>query len=256
MKVLIFNANGSIKDKTQFADYLHTQGIDIALISETHLLPSHKYSIANYEVYRTDRGTEARGGSAIIIRSSIPHVAAPFVTSPSFETVAIKIVRSRAECLKFIATYKTPKIVLNSEDLDRIFFEDVPTILGGDLNAKHTIWHSSVANPCGRLLADYAEEHDLLVVGPCGHPSPLPTGRRICKDVLDIAVLRDTSVCFNMYSTVALDSDHLPVILELDGIDINRNCRACSVTNWDLVTDTLRHMDTDFTPPPSIASGN
>lgn len=130
--------------------------MDIVLLSETHLLLTHKFKIANYHIHRTYRVTIARGGSAILVRSSIPTFNAQFPQTPSFEATAIKVLRTTGGCLKFITAYKKQSINLTIPDLQSVFFENGPAIFGGDLNVKNQLWHSNTATSCGIWLADYA----------------------------------------------------------------------------------------------------
>lgn len=135
-----------------------------------------------------------------------------FSTPPSFEVTTVKVGAQLTGYLKFMAAYKKPDLYLNTRDIGLIFREEFPTILGGDLNAKNTIWHSSTHNTCWRFLARYAKENN-LVIGPRGHTVYIPSGRRVYRDVLDIAVLKGIEYTFYMYSMG--DLDHLPIVLHL-----------------------------------------
>jgi len=70
--VLLCNANGIHNHTADLSLILHDKLIDIALISETHLINRTKLHISDYIIFRSNYpdGT-AHGEAAIIIRSTI-----------------------------------------------------------------------------------------------------------------------------------------------------------------------------------------
>jgi hypothetical protein len=68
--------------------------IHVAILSETHLKPSEKFFIPNYHFYRADSFPGRKGGTAVAVRSGIPHNhidLTPFVSIEAnryFENVA------------------------------------------------------------------------------------------------------------------------------------------------------------------------
>ncbi|MBJ3206175.1 hypothetical protein JGB62_24270 [Salmonella enterica subsp. enterica serovar Give] len=105
--------------------------------------------------------------------------------------------------------------------------------------------------PITRKVTNY-----LLVDSPNGHPASIPNGRRVYRDVLDIAVLKDIEFTFNMYSMGDLDSDHLPVVLHLEGVNITLNTRARHKVSWGKFRQTLSRQNTTFPPPGTVAEGD
>ncbi|GFX37832.1 uncharacterized protein TNCV_3116801 [Trichonephila clavipes] len=60
-------------------DFIDKHSPDLFLIQETHLRPEYSFNIPNYICYRNDRtgSTRGWGGTAILIKRSIPHFHVP-----------------------------------------------------------------------------------------------------------------------------------------------------------------------------------
>jgi exonuclease III len=73
LKVVAFNANGITRQRYELSKQLQTLRVDVALFSETHLKPHEGFSIRNYHIYRNDRHTGAKGGTAVAVKKGVPH---------------------------------------------------------------------------------------------------------------------------------------------------------------------------------------
>ena len=73
LRIMAWNANGILKERLEFSEFLKSNTIDIALIAETKLSTQVTWRIPNYSIYRTDGPTTGHGGTAIVIKNTISH---------------------------------------------------------------------------------------------------------------------------------------------------------------------------------------
>ncbi|GJQ88591.1 hypothetical protein Trydic_g19313, partial [Trypoxylus dichotomus] len=191
--------------------FLAENDIDVALLSETLLKPSHKFSIPNYAIYRTDRTTGPGGGTAVLVKHNVKHHQVATRTI-EMETTAVQIHTARG-VVEIHSCYGPPGSVLSEADFRAVFGAGHPTILAGDLNSKHKNWNSKTTNTRGRQLARIATKYGLTVEGPEDETHiHIPTGS---TDVLDIAVVKNITTPYHLETINDLTSDHLPVVMTL-----------------------------------------
>jgi hypothetical protein len=100
-----FNANGIAKHRFELSKQLQDHRIDVALLSETHPKPHEKFFIPNYHVYRTDGFPGLKGGSAVIVRKSIPHKHVDPPSLVSIEAIGVCVPIGNSKVL-LAAIYK------------------------------------------------------------------------------------------------------------------------------------------------------
>jgi exonuclease III len=72
--IINWNANGIKQNRNTFAEFLSAHNVDIACVSETHLIDSDKIKFNGYTTYRKDRlAVRPSGGVAILIKTKIKH---------------------------------------------------------------------------------------------------------------------------------------------------------------------------------------
>lgn len=64
------------------------------------------------------------------------------------------------------AIYKRPAFTLQLADIDSLLDSTLPTILAGDLNAKHIAWQSHSINTAGRTLYSSMDNGEFNVFAP------------------------------------------------------------------------------------------
>ena len=220
LRLAYWNANGIRNKKLALTDFLHKHNIDAILVNETHLKQQIKFYIPNYRVYRTDRPPPdppppngiVGGGTAILIKSSLSHHYIPSVTQ-LIETTTV-VLNTTSGPIKLIAAYSPPKIAIPRQELTTLFKENTPTLLAGDLNAKHTSWNSRVVTTKGRSLKSISESLNLDVIGPSS-PTIYPLDRRKKDDVLDITISKLLPYFIHLTVDSDLGSDHSTVIVTL-----------------------------------------
>ncbi|GFU51190.1 RNA-directed DNA polymerase from mobile element jockey [Trichonephila clavipes] len=133
-------------------DFIDKHSPDLFLIQETHLRPEYSFNIPNYIYYRNDRTNSARGwgGTAILIKRSIPHFHVP--TPPlltGVEATLVALIPSDQEPFLVASIYAPPNPNYRNlgADLDGIFKTFKSAFLAGDFNALHTSWGCVNSHP-------------------------------------------------------------------------------------------------------------
>ena len=219
LRLAYWNANGVQTKQLELTDFLHTHDIDAVLINETHLRPHNKFHIPSFRAYRTDRpaptplhSRNIGGGTAILIKASLSHDSTPTHTQ-LIETTSV-LLNTSSGPLKLIAAYSPPKIIIPPQEIAALFKDDIPTLLAGDLNAKHTFWNSRVKTTKGRSLYRISQSLHIDVIGPTS-PTFYPLDRRKKPDVLDITITKSLPYFIHLDVNSDLGSDHCAVICSL-----------------------------------------
>ena len=181
--ITTFNANSLTNQKCEIIAYLKQHNVDVLLIQETHLDRTCTFKIPNYTTYRNDRDRHG-GGTAVVIRSKIKHQLAILPDCTSLELTAIQIPDLQTT---IISAYKRPSVKLLETDLKNLLKTDVKVIIGGDLNCKHTNWHSTKINTEGRRLYDMTNPLTNVLITA---PTESTRYSHNCNDVLDIFILK------------------------------------------------------------------
>lgn len=194
LKIIFWNAQGASSKQQELRAFLTENNVDVALLSETFLKPSHTYNIPNYSTFRTDRLQKHGGGTAILIKKDINHDILDIHTT-NMETTSLRVHTNKGP-ITLHAAYSPPNSNIEETDLDTAFCTQQATILAGDLNAKHHNWNSKITNSKGRQLKTLAERKLITIDAPTDDTHiHTPTGT---SDVLDIALLRNLTVTYHM----------------------------------------------------------
>ena len=118
---MLWNANGLHKYKKELEVVLETEKIDVFLIAETHFTNESYFKIKNFETYHTIHPMNcARGGSAVIVRSSIKHHEDVETSSDMFQTTFVIIETDNSSlCLTYL--YSPPRYSIEAEDYKDLF---------------------------------------------------------------------------------------------------------------------------------------
>lgn len=218
VKIIYWNANGVRLKIPELKLLILKEDIDILLINETHLKNYNAYilNIPGYMMYHTERNDGAKGGTAIIIKQTIDHMQLNEIQTKNLEHTIIKAKIGQQE-ITLVSAYNSPnrqKPLLNS-DLDKILRTSKPTIVAGDFNAKSPVWHSRTSNSNGKTLRKHNENrNDYSILAP-EIPTIHPHNSSHAPDVLDIVLHKNLIFQMTVNVLNELDSDHLPVLLEL-----------------------------------------
>lgn len=235
-EVIYWNAQG-ISNKTQeLKAFLRENRTDILLLGETHLKPSHKLKMENYTVYRNDRTPQKGGGTAILIKNHIQHTELLQNNFANMETTGIQIHTNHGP-INIITAYLSPNKNLEKTEIETIFDSNTPTLLMGDLNAKHPLWNSTCTNTKGTQLHKITQDLDLITIGPDEHTHIHANNGS--TDTLDIAIMKNISAKTAIDTIDDLFSDHLPIkiTLDYDTLETNRNCK---IVKWEQYKQTIQ----------------
>jgi hypothetical protein len=79
----------------------------------------------------------------LLIRNTIRHDGINLQPLTTVEAVAVVVRSTQHNDLRIISGYVPPTTPLSEAELEAIFTHMTPTVLFGDLNAKHAAWNCS-----------------------------------------------------------------------------------------------------------------
>jgi hypothetical protein len=188
LKIAMWNANGLLHKRQELQEFAFAHNLDAILISETHLNAGHIPNLPSYVFHRNDRQTGRGGGTGVYIKRCIDHYA---LITPAMrneiEATCVVVRTASSGSLKIVSAYNPPGCHLCDADLDTLLSNTGPTILCGDLNAKHAAWNSRRANAMGTELHGFSlRRNDVCILGPT-EPT-LYHHRGSLPDVIDIVI--------------------------------------------------------------------
>ena len=243
IRMITWNANGLISRLRELEVFLHTNYIDIALISETHLTNKNFIKIQGYQAYSTVHPTgSARGGSTIFIKQTLQHYQQEAIQEDYFQGTVITIQQPRGN-LNIAAAYCPPCYRVDKQQFANIFKKlGHKFILAGDFNAKHTAWGSRLITPKGRELLKALNEA-ACDFHSSRKPTHWPTNPAHIPDLLDFFITKGITLTYLEVESIAdLSSDHTPVLLTLSTTIIKKTPKktlTTKSTDWDIFRDNL-----------------
>ena len=106
LTLMTWNARGLRRKKTEFKEFLASNKIHVALVTETHLQNNHRFNIPGYTIHRTDRDRQG-GGTAVIVKHDIQHDLVPQPQLGTLESTNILINLDNTQLL-IAAAYAPP----------------------------------------------------------------------------------------------------------------------------------------------------
>lgn len=247
LKIMLWNAQ-SINQPTKqqmLTHTLQTEQIDIVILVETYLKPTHTFNINNYMILRNDRRTQAHGGVAIAIRDSIPHKHITSTNTNSIENVAIEVTINNTPTV-IIAAY-SPKYTQHFErDIQSLTSTNKQFMIFGDLNAKHTSWNCNVNNTAGNKLYSLQQSNNFLVFHTADHTHHPHSGQT--SSTIDL-LLSNVNFSFQLAAHPdQMSSDHVPVICSTAGNinSVSKTCFDYSKANWRKYRHIIDHSTADL----------
>jgi hypothetical protein len=215
--ILTWNSNGLINRRNELLATLQNNRIDIALISETHLINTTQINLPGYHIIKSNHpdGT-AHAGAAIFIRTSLLFYPLPQYQTAHIQACGIALILNNIP-INIYAIYSPPRHSI-TPTLFQHFFNTLSQrfIIGGDLNAKNIQWGCRTNNPRGNTLHNLSQQNNYKIHAP---PSPIywPTSLRKEPDILDIFVMKIPNRLHNtLINLDDLCSDHSAVLLTIN----------------------------------------
>lgn len=238
LKIICWNANGLLQRKLELENFLHHHKIDIALISETHLVTNTNLpKIRNYLVYATNHPSGLpRGGSAVIIKRSLPHHDIGSFVSDSIQASVVAI-NFNHRSINISSIYCPPRYTPLEQDFMDLFSHlGHHWIIGGDFNAKHPAWGSRLQSPRGKVLHKAITRVKGNPITP-GSPTYWPSDFSKIPDIIDFFLCKGVPINNIISDTITdLGSDHIPVTFTLKNQPAIRSAPrplANKSTNWE-----------------------
>lgn len=133
-------------------------------------------------------------------------------------------------------------------DIKTLLPANIPTIVGGDLNAKNQLWGCQHANNNGRDLHHTFNKLNITVHDP-SQPAYYPEFFNHKRDVLDL-FLTNFAAGLDMQVLNDLSSDHMPVLATLS-VSIEPGIVNTRHMDWTKFTDILKSKKLDELPMES-----
>ncbi|RVE51172.1 hypothetical protein evm_004137 [Chilo suppressalis] len=220
LRIIYWNPGGIRRHLDELRLLSTEQDAHIILLGETLLSDKHKLKIPNFTTYRRDEatpyGTPFRG-TAALVRRDIVHDELPWLPFKSTRTIGVRT-KTGDKDLKIYAAYKPPQTQVQETDIDSIFSDDVPTILAGDLNCKHSAFEA---------------------VGP-PDATHIPSDPLKSPDTIDIVLHKNISSPVSVEVLYSTSTQHLPILICLN-LDPNAVPPAPPKykTDWEAYTRDL-----------------
>ncbi|CAF1600172.1 unnamed protein product [Rotaria magnacalcarata] len=181
-----------------------------------------KQLLFSYNIFRS-KGTNSHGGAVLTVDKK-PN-ALP-LNIHQLNCVAFQvIVKNQTYVLASIYSPPNEPVPLKTmSSLNRI---SKNVIIVGDLNAKHPNWGCTSMNHKGRLLAEWLENSDKYAIQNHGMKTSLRSDTTI-----DLVLTTPTISLSHCGTLSYIGSDHLSILMELDGISLQDNNYTISKTYW------------------------
>ena len=247
MNIMQWNCNGIGNKVTMLAAYLHSTDVKITALQETKLGPKSKSPNfgSQYTLIRQDRpGGRQGGGLAFLIHQSVifTRVEPANANDGTMEAMAIKVKFNNSDVK--IVNFCIPQ--LKSSYPDNYTASIQPLLLShgivlGDANAHDGSWHASILDPRGISLATEIANSNFGVLNtdsPTRLPTTFPDISLASRELLTSASWR---------TEITLNSDHLPILIELQTPTILQKSLKRTFTNilkadWKSFEAILRNL--------------
>ena len=225
--ILQWNANGIGNKQTELSIFLEAHDIKVAAIQESKLTAqSRSPNIQNYTLVRQDRRQGPGGGLLFFIHNTVSFTRKPMSTTskndPHLEELTISIAMDNIELL-ITNVYIPPASSCNgrySPQIDHLLTGTDSLVLG-DFNAHHSLWHSGTTDSRGNQLADSISISSFAVLNK-DLPTRLPgNANPSSPDVSLASASLITSYDWQTHTTMS--SDHLPIVI---GLQTTATCTA------------------------------
>ena len=273
--IIQININGLTKKIHELKNLTDNTKIDIITIQETKLKPTHRTPyLKDYTAIRTDRTYKNGGGLMTYIKNDIifTELKTPHTTNHKLtELQHIKIHLANHKHLNIFNIYIPPRDTTNpyhsnsQEDITNCMTHILNTnntILTGDFNAHHTLWHSPTTDNRGTLIADLINSSNQIVLNT-NTPTRIPTNRSQQATSPDISTASNTIYNNITWSTLnALNSDHNPIKISYNTktkfrlIQHRHSYTNYRKADWQGFTNSIENALTDTTDVTDVHKSN
>lgn len=230
LNIVYWNSAGLTNKLLELENFMIQQKVDIMMVIEIRCNTASSIHIDGYYCYQAVNPESSRkGGVAIYVKQTIRHSALETIALPSVQCAPIAIYTSNNSLIPMTITpiYCPPIFQWSKTHFNRLFLKlgslshGSQLLICGDWNAKHSWWGNVRCCKRGRELLEAIHERDQLNILATGGATHFPYSRRSRPSAIDFAVYSGfQNEALHTYTTVDLDSDHLPVHILLDTVNI------------------------------------
>ncbi|KAG8238231.1 hypothetical protein J437_LFUL018189, partial [Ladona fulva] len=234
-----------INQTNELTEFFNEWSIKICLLQETFLSRNKNLFIPNYTIIRNDRPT--RGGEvAIAISNELAFNILPRIILNVIEYVGVSIICNN-ETINIFSIYIPPRRkytgVAFQNDFMKLFQLPGKNLFAGDWNSKHNAWGCKASNPNGNDLLKIinnlnADFHNITFHSP---NQPTHTHNATSADLLDFLIATNYHHPISIQAIYDFDSDHLPLIFNLDHAPTSSPIRSTTKINWTKFHEFLQN---------------
>ena len=226
IRILQWNARSLKRKIPELQMFIEEKEIDIALISEARL--RHEYrlpkALNQFEIHINERNNREGGGTAILIKRNLGIFEnVKKHQNQHFEYIKGDLLQPNQPPITLISCYYPREVTQTGNDIEEMISGSRPrTLIGGDFNAKHKAWGSTITRPAGIRLLDNITEANAKVINSKQHTYQNEvTGN---MDTLDLTIvtipLSEHVINWEVEEDLG-GSDHFPIVIDLKGVGSN-----------------------------------
>lgn len=122
------------------------------------------FRINNFNIFKQCKTKSNGGGTVILINNKIKYKNLR-TYNDNFEAIAIDVLLN-SQWITIISMYIAPLSKILTDELSNLFNINVPIILGGDLNGRHTSFGDIANNSIGNIIYKFLNESGNIRIGP------------------------------------------------------------------------------------------
>jgi hypothetical protein len=165
LKIITYNVNSiySIYKRVALNLFVKNRKPDILFLQETNLSERNILSQDGYEAFQTSR-SDSRRGTAILLKNPLKGHKVSVTGLITSEATAISLQINTNESFLFISLYifsgsSKADIQKDLSTISLLCSQHTYCLLGGDFNARHTLWHDDMITIPGKAIVDWLKEH-------------------------------------------------------------------------------------------------
>ena len=234
LKIMQWNAQSVTNKLDELRLLLREQKIDVACFSESRILESDQWKdrFKGYSLHNFARPNREGGGVCILARNSFGISNISTYYSDIIEYISADITVAQNVTISVTSLYARKGCKKLTTELDACV-RNRNSFIGGDFNAKHKVWGSTISNASGRKLLHWVNENDLVILnGPEHTFQSHSTGS---TDSMDVSMASpDVAARISKWYVVddSLGSDHFPCVscLEYPG----KSMSTVTIPRWNI----------------------
>lgn len=206
IRIISLNVNSIVGrgKRLLLENFIGENPAEIYLIQETKLKSNYKFRILNFNIFRNDT-MDNSGGTAILVNENIP-IREFKIYRQIFEATFIEI--KLHFWLRVASIYWPPGRILPTNELDDFFNTNIPSIYGGDFNARHPSFGDYSSNAYGEALAGRV---GIKIINPT-----LPTCYKTERgSYIDKFLFHNTNLIHSEILNIGSFSDHDAIMIKI-----------------------------------------